>query len=240
MSKITIIFFLGNLMSGTQLMSQENKILNVPKISNPNKNNIHELASLIQPYTMTSNIDIVNWPEFSYRPKVTFHIAHTDDSILLVYHVTEKHVLANKTKTNARTHQDSCVEFFVAIENDPNYYNFEFNSIGTVHLAYGSDLNTREFISPHLIQQHIRVHSSLGKNSLDIQKENTSWTLSIEMDQRIFVHHPDLKFQDLKARGNFYKCGDFTIEPHFLSWNQVPTKSPSFHQPNYFGTLVFE
>ena len=225
---------------GTPSISQENKILSVPKISNSSKANIHELAALIESLGTTNKIDILNWPEYSYQPEVTFQIAHTDDSILLVYHVTEKHVLAKKTRTNSRTHQDSCVEFFVSFEDDPNYYNFEFNGIGTVHLAYGPDSKNREFISSHLIQKHIDILPSLGKQPMDIKKEKVSWTLSISMDKNIFIHHPNLKFLNLKARGNFYKCGDLTIEPHFLSWNKVPTESPSFHQPKYFGTLVFE
>ncbi len=241
LSQIAMIFFLGNLMSiEAQVMSRENKILNIPKVSDSNKIPMHELASWIQSYATTHTIDIINWPKFNYQPNVIFQIAHTDDSILLVYHVTEKHVLAKKIKTNTRTHQDSCVEFFISIENNQNYYNFEFNSIGTALIAYGSNLNPREFISPHLIKKYVHVHSSLGEDPLDIKKEDTSWVLSIEIDKRIFIHHPDLKLQDLIARGNFYKCGDLTIEPHFLSWNQVPTKSPSFHQPNYFGTLVFQ
>lgn len=224
----------------TSIMSQENKILSIPKIPTPSKVHVHELASWIKPIVGTNNIDILNWIEYRYQPEVMFQIAHTDASILLVYHVTEKHVLAQKTKVNSRTHQDSCVEFFVSFENDPNYYNFEFNSIGTVYLAYGPNSNNREFISPHLIQKYVDTHSSLGIQPIDIKEENTQWTLSIKIDKKIFIHHPSLMFQDLHAHGNFYKCGDLTLEPHFLSWNRVLTKSPSFHQPKYFGTLVFE
>ena len=41
-----------------------------------------------------------------------------------------------------------------------------------------------------------------------------------------------------KLRANFYKCGDKTAHPHFLSWNPVGTPSPDFHRPEFFGELI--
>jgi hypothetical protein len=39
-------------------------------------------------------------------------------------------------------------------------------------------------------------------------------------------------------RGNFYKCGDKTSHPHWLSW--APVTSLNFHLPACFGTLTLE
>ena len=36
----------------------------------------------------------------------------------------------------------------------------------------------------------------------------------------------------------FYKCGDKTAHPHFLSWNPVGTPAPDFHRPDFFGELI--
>ena len=41
-----------------------------------------------------------------------------------------------------------------------------------------------------------------------------------------------------RLRANFYKCGDKTAHPHFLSWNPVGTPSPDFHRPDFFGELI--
>ena len=35
-------------------------------------------------------IDIVNWKEYPYHPEAAFRIAHTADSILIHYKVTER------------------------------------------------------------------------------------------------------------------------------------------------------
>ena len=41
-------------------------------------------------------------------------------------------------------------------------------------------------------------------------------------------------------RANFYKCGDDTSHPHWLSWSCVDRPKPDFHAPTSFGTLVFK
>ena len=48
------------------------------------------------------------------------------------------------------------------------------------------------------------------------------------------------KFMKDKAIGNFYKCGDETSKPHFVTWNPVGTETPDYHQSAYFGELSFE
>ena len=40
-----------------------------------------------------------------------------------------------------------------------------------------------------------------------------------------------------RIRANFYKCGDKTAHPHFLSWSPVSTEKPDFHRPEFFGEL---
>ena len=40
-------------------------------------------------------------------------------------------------------------------------------------------------------------------------------------------------------RANFYKCGDGTSVPHFLSWSHIETETPDFHCPEFFGNMHF-
>lgn len=42
----------------------------------------------------------------------------------------------------------------------------------------------------------------------------------------------------LRLRGNFYKCGDATVQPHYLAWNPVTSETPAFHRPEDFGEIV--
>jgi len=76
-------------------------------------------------------IDTINWKGYNYKPEVELSIAYSDSEIFLKYYVSENYFKAEKTETNQRVCEDSCVEFFVSPENDGIYYNLEFNGIGT-------------------------------------------------------------------------------------------------------------
>jgi hypothetical protein len=41
-------------------------------------------------------------------------------------------------------------------------------------------------------------------------------------------------------RANFYKCGDKTAHPHYLSWSPIETPKPDFHRPEFFGELLLK
>jgi hypothetical protein len=41
-------------------------------------------------------------------------------------------------------------------------------------------------------------------------------------------------------RANFYKCGDKTSHPHWLTWSVVDKPEPDFHRPEFFGILEFD
>jgi hypothetical protein len=40
-------------------------------------------------------------------------------------------------------------------------------------------------------------------------------------------------------RANFYKCGDSTSHPHWLTWAEVKLSKPDFHRKEFFGELEF-
>ena len=86
------------------------------------------------------------------------------------------------------------------------------------------------------------VHGSLSTISISAVRERqvTDWTMYIEIPKQAlgFADHESLAGQ--KIRGNFYKCGDKTPEPHFLSWSPIDLPKPNFHVPEFFGLLELE
>ncbi|RYZ48127.1 MAG: hypothetical protein EOO14_22575, partial [Chitinophagaceae bacterium] len=65
-------------------------------------------------------------------PVVQFAIAYGENGIYLQYDVEEDFIRAENGRVNDPVYQDSCVEFFISLDGGDTYYNFEFNSIGTV------------------------------------------------------------------------------------------------------------
>ncbi len=183
-------------------------------------------------------IDSVNWIEFEYKPEIFFAIAYSTNEIFLKFYVTENYFKAEKTDSNQEVYEDSCVEFFVSPEDDGVYYNLEFNGIGTCLFGSGTGRNDNKRAEPKIISQ-IRRLCSAGIYPVKEKVGEYSWTITIAVPSMIFYKHNIKELQGKKFRANFYKCGDKLTVPHYLTWNQVRTEKPDFHQPQYFGTLLF-
>lgn len=167
-----------------------------------------------------------------------FYIAYDDNNIYLKFMVNESNTKAVYTKINQPVWEDSCVEFFISFDNE-NYYNLEFNCIGNCLCGYGSGRQNRERLDEKLLNQ-IMLTPSLGYNKIEIINSFTEWTLEAIIPKTIFCYNHIESFNGLQATGNFYKCGDKQVFPHFLSWNPIQTESPDFHLPQFFGIIEFE
>ena len=68
----------------------------------------------------------------------------------------------------------------------------------------------------------------------------------LEITYRIPFDFIRLFYPDFSAgsgtvlRGNFCKCGNLTVQKHYLLWNPIESDTPNFHLPEYFGVLVLE
>jgi len=182
------------------------------------------------------SINNLLWSNDSYKPAVSFAMVYTEDSILLKYFVTEKYVKADYLQINDPVYKDSCVEFFIAFGGDENYYNLEFNRIGTALIGYGSGKNDREILSESIIS---KIKSQHAITASPDDKGNTEWELTLNIPFTLFIHNAISALAGLSCRANFFKCGDDLPAPHFLSWNAVDYPQPNFHLPQFFGTITF-
>lgn len=190
---------------------------------------------ILDQYAVKAPIATVNWPEYPERPEVEALIARSSHSLFLKFDVTEQSVRGTYTDDGSPVYQDSCVEFFVRHPDDRRYLNFEFNCLGTCDAARRQ---SRELAAPLVPTeyQRIRRHASLGRTPVAIDDKATSWRLLIEIPFELMDLNP--KALPSALRVNFYKCGDLTKRPHFLSWNPIELPTPNFHCPEYFGEAL--
>ena len=210
----------------------------VKRLSVNKKVSLSEASHILDTQTVSNRINVINWEKFTYHPKVNFRIGHTENEIWLKFDVSEKYILARETNTNGAVHKDSCVEFFVSIDGE-NYYNLEVNCIGIIHLAHGPGRGNRKFVSPEVIKK-IAIESSLGNQPFEEKIGNFEWEMMIRIPLECLAFDQVKSLNGQKATANFYKCGDDTSEPHFLTWNAIKTENPDYHRPEFFGKIYFE
>lgn len=190
------------------------------------------------PQHAEQSISTQNWVE-APGVEAGFAIRHDKTSIYLYFRVTEPQVRAVNTRINSPVWEDSCVEFFLQIGEEDQYYNFEFNAIGTVLGGYGMDRHKRYQLSERLLAL-IDATPSLGNNPIENIEKKTFWSLSLIIPIRVLHFSNITSLAEVNAHANFYKCGDKLNQPHYLSWKPVLTSVPDFHQPKYFGVLAFQ
>ncbi|WP_461453459.1 carbohydrate-binding family 9-like protein [Mucilaginibacter sp.] len=181
-------------------------------------------------------IDNLLWSVTGYKPQVSFAMAYTLDGILLKYYVTEQYIKATYQEINDPVFKDTCVEFFVAFEDSSNYYNLEFNLIGTPLIAYGSGKNDRNNLDEETIRLVKTKHCFADSGYND---DLYNWELTLYIPFAVFIHNQISPLQNTQCKANFYKCGDDLPEPHFLSWNNIDHNKPNFHLANFFGLVTF-
>lgn len=175
-----------------------------------------------------------NWSaEFPYAPEVHFQLAHTADSIVVHFTVREDYIRAAHITPNSSVWTDSCVEFFLSLDNKEHYYNVEFNILGTGLIGYGTSAkSSRQRFSNSKILS-VNTYTSVSRS-----ERQTSWAIVLVIPKSLF----DSTKKDWRGRmahANFYKCGDELPQPHFLSWRPIDHPTPNFHLPAFFGEVQF-
>ncbi|RFZ95440.1 hypothetical protein D0C36_07935 [Mucilaginibacter conchicola] len=174
------------------------------------------------------------WHNGGNRPVAAFSIAYGNNDIYLKYYVTEDAIKAEYSKFNDPVFEDSCVEFFIAFDGDPQYYNLEFNCMGTSRVQYGGGKHNRIFVPASLLKT-IKHQTTLKSTD----SGNIQWELTLSIPKKIFTFHPQLSFEKSRAKVNFYKCGDGLPQPHFLCWNNIINGEPEFHLTDFFKEVTF-
>ena len=181
------------------------------------------------------DVDCVNWPEaFPYAPLCGGRVARTRDALVVDFRVSGLDLRAQNTEDNGRQWEDSCVEVFIQDPDGAPYYNFEINALGKVLACKGPERHNRTPRPAEEMEQILRFTQMEG-GPLEHEGIHT-WRVGVIIPFYLIGIDPENLPRSIRA--NFYKCGDKTAHPHFLSWSPVETPKPDFHRPEFFGELI--
>lgn len=181
-----------------------------------------------------------------HRPRTRVKLCYHDTGISGIFQVEDRYLRSIRTKYMEPVYKDSCVEFFVRPRPGGGYFNFEFNCGGTLLCSYITDAERtadgfKEFtLLPAEDGRRVRIYHSLPGTVTPEITEPVTWMLEFFIPFALLAQYAGslgpLPGQEWAA--NFYKCGDETSHPHWVSWQ--PLHSLNFHLPECFGTIRFE
>lgn len=211
----------------------------IPKQNISQYETVFDKIKLLNEAGLHLSIDKVNWPnEFPKTLPVSVHIAHDNQKIYLYYQVEGEELRAVNTKDFMSVWEDSCVEFFMQRKGEKTYRNFEFNVHGVLLASKHETRNSSEKFSEELMSS-IKRFTTI-RHIYKSNRQLSDWTLYAEIPKDAIGFSQDEKLSQQTIGANFYKCGDETNEPHFISWNPIDLPKPDFHVPQFFGELMFE
>ncbi len=171
-------------------------------------------------------------------PETRFFVLHDGEALYVQFCVNEAHVRSVQTVYQSPVYTDSCVEFFVQPVKGKGYFNIEINAGGTLLASYIED-STR---GPHGFAKWTPMDLTWG-SQLEIcsslprvvePEQSAQWSLRYRLPYALFEPFTGPMMEKI-WRGNFYKCGNATSHPHWVSW--APLSARNFHLPMCFGSL---
>jgi hypothetical protein len=175
-------------------------------------------------------------------PTTLVKLAYDDAAVYAIFRVDDRYVRAVATEHNGPVWRDSCVEFFFAPGRNASmgYFNLEMNCGGTMllHFQEASPRNCDQVPTSQLAT--IEIAHSLPKIINPEIEEPVTWVVEYRLPIAILdgycrVERPA---SEVVWRANFYKCGDATSHPHWLTWSPIAIRD--FHRPKDFGVLEFQ
>jgi len=158
-------------------------------------------------------------------------LCYDEDNLYVHLSAAEESIRAENTEPLSPVFEDSCLEFFFQLRGSDHYFNFEINPNGCLCIQFGPSKTDRIDIVRNDSSAYFDIHTNRIPGGWE-----TAYRIPLKF---INLFYPDARF-DGEWRANFYKCGDKTVKPHFLSWTTIDLETPNFHCPPFFGTILFE
>ena len=139
-------------------------------------------------------------------------------------------------KRDDPVYTDSCLEFFIApVEGDKRYVNFEVNPKGVYLSQIGEIRENRRFIKEFTDLEPVIKTITVEENG------KTAWGYEIILPCEFIsaLYGVDFRIEECTVKGNFYKCADSSVTPHYGAHFPVTTAALGFHNPDCFGNIIF-
>ena len=191
--------------------------------------------------SLTLQNKILNSPSFVPNTKVK--MMYNKEYIYVIFRVKDKFVRSVNTEINSKVSNDSCVEFFFTPEQSKTagYFNLEVNAGGTPLMRFQKRYNVDKIQIDIKDIRDIEITHSLPSIIEPEISEPTTWVIEYRISLKMLNKYYKITMpaKGVKWHANFYKIGNETSNPHYLTWNKIEHPQSDFHLPEYFGEIEF-
>lgn len=182
-------------------------------------------------------IDSFHWEKEGYsRPESFFQMcAVSNKGIYAKLWSFEDSIRAECKKRDDPCYTDSCLELFIMpVSGDKRYMNFEVNPNGIFLSEIGEKREGRSFIKEFSSLEPEISPFRINENGRE------AWGYEIFLSEEFIssVYGCSYKVDEAVIKGNFYKCADLSISPHYGAHFPVASAALGFHNPDCFGNII--
>ena len=175
------------------------------------------------------HIDNLQWSQ-PVPIRAQAQLCYDEEAIYIRMAATEPFIRAEETGKLGMPCLDSCLEFFFCpTAEDDRYFNIEYNPNACLCFGFGFGCRVRLVVSNELLDPQV-------------SRTEEGWQIAFRIPSKL-IRQFDPSFTPVSGgsiRANCYKCGNLTVQPHYITWNPVALPAPSFHCPAHFGIMYFE
>lgn len=188
-------------------------------------------------------VELVNYmgEKPQHFPTTKAKLAYDTRNIYVIFNVRDQYVIAASQKYQDTPWLDSCVEFFFTPSDDitEGYFNLEMTCVGHFLFHYHKGTGSENTVIDISDCKKIQVAASLKGPTIQPEIQHpTTWTVEYKIPFAVIEKYINKPVGNT-WKANLYKCADKSSHPHWLTWAPVDYPKPSFHKPEFFGTLKF-
>jgi len=177
-------------------------------------------------------------------PGTEVKLTYSERAIHVIFRVEDRYVRAVARQHQDPVCRDSCVEFFFTPDEDitQGYFNIEMNCGGIMLFHYQPEPRIGQVVIPREQCEKMPIAHTLPRRIEPEMPGPVTWLVEYTLPLNLLMAYRKMTppAPGVIWRGNFYKCGDRTPHPHWLTWAPVTAPKPDFHRPECFGRLVFD
>lgn len=216
----------------------QNPPITIPRVNFDSCKDSAAITARLDAEGRTIIINEVPWKDaYPYRPLVVASLAHDDEAIYASFIVRSKTIKGLYLNDQQAVCDDSCVEIFLKPEPEGEYWNLEFNCLGTMNASHRVSRTVSTKLTPEQCATVGRF-PSMPRESFAEREGTATWELLVRIPLALMGISKDSFPKAI--RGNIYACASGMKEPYYLSYFPVPFPKPNYHLPETFGIIVLE